>query len=452
MSAWEEKAAGRFERPFDSIEMFFVTLGRTTAPIKREHWSLNIAAQFRAPFSYDEVLHRLKNAWVTMRYDHPEIASRAEGDTKVYEVPDALALDAWLQETFVVTTDTAKVDEIVACVQPRSLATMYFLPHSREILLHSSHWRMDGYGSINFLNNFFEAVGKPRSVHFGDEGRNLSPSRDKAASFTTASTGSDENQINRAANEMVSTLTDNLPSMGLPYNSQNAMPRGTRRLEQQFNTEMTSKIVSACKELNLSVTMAVHSALIQATQQLLSDAHSASKYTSFGIFSLRPGLPSPFNDSATYATSVYIVGLPLVISPSTFAQNIAQLREFYKRPLLPSPASTLAPLVIPYTNGVIEFIKQPPNPDVAPAAEPTLSSLGVVDRWLSSVHGDVEIINFSLGAEMDTMQILCHLLTWQGRMVLGACYNDAFYEAHFVQDFLTRTHAILLAELGIENM
>ena len=452
MSCWEEKEPGRFERPFDSIELFFVTLMRATAPIKREHWSLNIAAHFQSQLSYEEILHRLKNAWVTMRYDHPEIASRAEGDTKVYKVPDALALDAWLQETFIVTTDTATVDDIVACVEPQSLATMYFLPHSWEILLHTSHWRMDGNGSLSFLNNFFEAVGKPRSVNFGDEGKNLSPSRDQAASFSTAGTGSDENQIKRAVSEMISNLTDNLPSMGLPINSQTAMPQGTRRLEQQSNTEITSKIVSACKELDLSVSMAVHSALIQATQQLASDAHSASKYASYVIFSLRPGLPSPFNDPATYATSVYIMGLPLVISPSTFAQNIVQLRDFYKRPLPPSPASTLAPLVIPYTNSMIELTKQPPNPDVVPATEPTLSSLGIIDRWLDSVHGDVEIVRLALSVEMDTMQITCHLMTWRGKMVLSACYNEAFYEEQFVQDFLARTHAILLAELGIKNV
>lgn len=81
------------------------------APIKREHWSINIVDQFRAQLSHDEVLRRLKNTWITIRYDYPEIACTAEDDTKVYKVPDTLALDAWLRETFVVTADTAKVEE-----------------------------------------------------------------------------------------------------------------------------------------------------------------------------------------------------------------------------------------------------------------------------------------------------------------------------------------------------
>ena len=452
MSYWKETAPGRFERPFDSIELFFLTLARATAPIKREHWSLNIVAQFRAQLAHDEVLRRLKNAWITMRYDHPEIACKAEGDMKVYEVPDALALDAWLQETFVVAADTAKVEDVIASFQPQSLASIHFFPHSWEILIHTSHWRTDGNGSISLLNNFFKAVGKSRSVEFGHEGKNLSPGRDEAASFTTAGVGGDESQFTQTATELISTYTDNMPSIGLPDNLEAVMPLGTRRVEQQFDAKTTSKIVSACKEIDLSVTMAFHAAMIQATQQLTSKKTSANKYTSFVIFSLRPGMPSPFNDSAAYATSVYIIGLPLVISPSTFRQNIVQLRDFYKQPLPPSAESNLAPIVIPYSRGMTELAKKPPNPDVPASTEPTLSSLGVVDRWLESVHGDVEITGFAVGVEMDTRQIVCHLLTWRGKMVLSACYNEAFYEAQFVRDFLARTSDISFAELGVDRI
>ena len=452
MSSWKETAPGRFERPFDSIELFFLALVRATAPIEREHWSLNMVGQFRAQLTHNEVLRRLKNAWITMRYDHPEIACKAEGDIKVYEVPDASALDAWLQETFVVVADTAKVEDVVASFQPQSLASIHFFPHSWEILIHTSHWRTDGNGSISLLNNFFEAVGKPRSVEFGHEGKNLSPSRDEAASFTTAGFGGDESQFDKTATELISNYTDNMPSIGLPDNPQAIMPLGTRRVEQQFDPKTTSKIVSTCKEIDLSVTMAFHAAMIQATQQLASKETSAYKYTSFVTFSLRPGMPSPFNDSAAYATSVYIMGLPLVISPSTFAQNVVQLRDFYKQPLPPSAESKLAPIVVPFTRGMTELVQQPPNPDVPASTEPTLSSLGVVDRWLESVHGDIEITNFAVGVEMDTRQIVCHLLTWRGKMVLSACYNEAFYEARFVRGFLARTSDILFAELGVRRL
>ena len=453
MSSWKETAPGRFERPFDSIEMFFVALARETAPINTEHYSLNIAAKFQAPFSTEDAVRRFKNAWITMRYDHPEIASTLQGDTKVYEVLDAAGLDAWLKETFVVAADDATVENLVASFQPRSLAMVYFLPHSWEILIHTSHWRMDGIGGINFLNNFFAAAAKPRLIKFGDEGRNLTPSRDEAASFITAGIGHDERQIDQAATDLLAILTDNMPSLGLPSDSSQAvMPQGTRRLEHRLDTKMTSKVVAACKAMNITVTVAVHAAMIQATKQLASAETVGRKYASWGLFSLRPGLPYPFTEASAHATSVNVMGLPLVVSPSTFAENLAQLRDFYKQPLPTSAHSTLAPVMIPYSNKIVEMTSQPAQADTPPLSEPVLSSLGVMDPYLDAVHGEVEIEGFFLGGEIDTRQIMCHLWSWRGEMALSACFNEAFYERGFVRGCLERTFAILLAELGVEDL
>lgn len=394
MGSWKEVAPGRFERPFDSIELFFVTLARATASINREHWCLNIAAQFQAPFSFEEVLSRLKNAWIAMRYDHPQIASVAEGDTKVYIVPDPSMLDTWLRETFIVASETAEVEDIVASLRPQSQATIHFLPKCWELLIHTSHWRMDAIGGINFLNNLFHAVAEPRRIEFGDEGQHLSPSRDEVASFVTAGIGGDASQTNRAATDLISTLTNNLPSIGLPTGPPTAMPTDFRRLEQKMDSITTSKVVSACKALNITVTMALHSAIILATQQLAPREPSATTYTSFGIFNLRSSLPAPFNDPSTNPAALYILGLPLIISPSTFMQNASQLKNFYKQPLPPSANSTLAPLVIPYTEGMIKLASSPPHADTPIPTEPMLSSLGVADRYLASTHNDVEITDF----------------------------------------------------------
>ena len=152
---------------------------RTQSVLCTEAWC--VPYHLLSSFS-TEVLRRTRNAWIAMRYHHPEIASRAEGDTKIYEVPGASALDSWLREVNIVAADTASVEEIVAFIQPQLLARIYFLPSTWEMLIHTSHWRTDGNGCIILLNNFFEAVGKPRRVEFGDEGKNFSPSRDEAAS------------------------------------------------------------------------------------------------------------------------------------------------------------------------------------------------------------------------------------------------------------------------------
>ena len=98
---------------------------------------------------------------------------------------------------------------------------------------------------------------------------------------------------------------------------------------------------------------------------------------------------------------------------------------------------------------MIELAKQPPDPDAPAATEPVLSSLGLLDRYLNGVYGDVKIRKFYVGAEVDTRQIVCHLWTWRGIIVLNASYNEAFYEEQFLQEFLAKIASIFLAELGI---
>ena len=100
--SWKEISPGRFERPLDSIELFFQALAAGGAPLKREHWTVTAVAKLQRKASADNTETALKHAWKTMRYDHPQIACFADGATKVYEVPDDDAVDSWMASTFIV--------------------------------------------------------------------------------------------------------------------------------------------------------------------------------------------------------------------------------------------------------------------------------------------------------------------------------------------------------------
>ena len=79
MASWKETSPGRFERPFDSIETFFLNLARGTFVLDREHWSVSIFAKFEMKGSIEDTGTALRQAWVTMRHHHPEIACIAQG-------------------------------------------------------------------------------------------------------------------------------------------------------------------------------------------------------------------------------------------------------------------------------------------------------------------------------------------------------------------------------------
>ena len=454
MASWKETSPGHFERPFDSMDRFFLAVARGGLALGREHFSLSIYAQFDMKASLEDTESALRHAWKTMRYDHPQLACVACGEKKVYKVPDNAALDSWLNETFIVAPASVTKEELLASFRPSALATLHFLPHQSEIIIHSSHWRIDFIGGLSLLQNLFNAIAEPRQVHFGDEGRNLSPSRDKAASYCSL----DESRLpalvkdtDKAATDLAMQYFSNIPSIGFPAQNLDRKPGGTRRSEVILEPGETSAIVCASKKRGLSVTTAMHAALIVALQGMIPvPPSSLSKYTTLALFNIRPLLKAPFNDSALYPAVVGFVFLPLTLHTSTFADNAVQLKQFYKQRLPPSSNSHIHPgIMVSYTNQMADIVGQPPPIDLPAPSEPLLSSIGIVDGYFKRSYGDIEVKKIWVGVEMTTPQIICHLWTWQGKMTLSAMYNEVFYDKEYIDGFLKRVIDTLCMELAI---
>ena len=454
MASWKETSPGHFERPFDSIERFFLALSRGSLALDREHWSVSVFARFDMKASLKDIESTLRHAWKTMRYDHPQLACDACGETKVYKVLDDAALSGWLDETFIVAPASATKEELLASFRPSALATLHFLPHESEIIIHSSHWRIDFIGALSLLQNLFNAMAEPRQVRFGDEGRNLSPSRDEAANYCSlGDLGSPAlvNDIDKAATDLVMQYFGNIPSIGFQAQNLDRKPGGTRRSEVILEPGETSAIVCASKKRGLSVTTALHAALIVALQEVTSTPPSSpTKYTTWGIFNIRPLLKAPSNDSAIHPVAVQIVGLPLTVHTSTYADNALQLQQFYKQRLPPASDSHIHPgIMVPFTNQVADIAGQPPPEDLPAQSEPMLSSIGIVEGYLKCNYGDIEVKEFWVGVEMTTPQIVFYLWTWQGKLTLSSCYNEMFYDKGFIDGFLQQVIDTLFTELAI---
>ncbi|MCJ1371067.1 hypothetical protein MMC20_002282 [Loxospora ochrophaea] len=458
MAPWEETSPGRFERPFDSMERFFLALGRGSVSLNREHWSISIFAQFEMKGSTDKIESCLRHAWKTMRYNHPQIACIDCGNTTLYEVPDSAALDTWMNDTFIVASASTTKDDLLASFRPSAQTMLYYIPHNSEIIIHTSHWRIDFIGGLSLLHNLFTAIIKPYHIQFGNEGKNLSPSRDEAAKFSSPGTAESPSILEERSNAvtgLVMQLISSLPSMGFPIQIPAQIPGSTRRSEIVLNSRATSAIVSASKAHGLTVTTALHAALVVALQQIAHISHpSSSKYSTWGIFNIRPSLKSPYNDPTAYPMMSGIIGLPLTLQASTYTNLAAQLKQFYKQPVPPSAKSHIPEdIIIPFTNEVADLASCPPPPDLPLPSEPMLSSIGIVDSYLKRSYGDIIKVNdFWVGVEMNTPQIECYLWTWQGKMTLSACYNEAFYEKTLIQNFLQQVIDVLFVELKTEKV
>ena len=440
--AWIKKRQGHYERPFDSMERFHKAYGAIGHSFDREHFSLTCAVQVRFMKALTDPAKALSQTWLAMRYWYPQIAAYADEDTYVYEIPNAESLDSWLKTTFIVEPSNTTTSDLQASFKPQKLATLHYLPHSSEILLHTAHWRIDGIGLLHFFDAFFESLENPAEIKFGDEVKNLTQPLDSVVSASTAKTSHSE----KVATARLMEFLTNLPSIGLPINSPQ-VPGATRRFMIYLDPDVSSKITEQCKAQRISVTAAIHAAIVCATQQMADVSREAEKYTTFTFFDLRKHLPEAYQ-KRSHAFSLYHIGLPATLTPSTFAENAQRLKEIYARPFS-TPEEDIFAFLPYYVDQVAGMVSQPPPPGTLPATEGNLSSLGVIDKYLKSRYEDTEILDFWMGVEMLTPIPMVHAWTRQGRMNFNLSYNESYYSADTASHFMRKAVDILCDSLDI---
>ncbi|CAO1606299.1 hypothetical protein XANCAGTX0491_009798 [Xanthoria calcicola] len=445
--SWKETRPGRFERPLACVEGFFKQLADTGIQINREHWAVRVHARFCWGGAAENLETALRHAWKTMRFDHPEVASFAEGDTRVYQVPDPDDLLSWLTETFVVVQD-GTVDDLLGSIRPSRFPRLYFLPQHSDLLIQIPHWYIDGIGSICLLNNLFEALADPREVAFGTEPARLSPALEQAANLPTDPTRTHE----QAASKLLTTLTGGLPSTSVPMEHPHAIPGATGRLAIILQNNVAQSISSVCRARKTTVAAVLHAALIAATQELAGSEMKSCNYTSWGVFSLRPYLAPDFVNPKAHPVNLHVCGLPLTIRPSSFSANVSHLSEFYKQVANPESRANVWPLLSPFYQNLTAAASQPPQEDTPTAMGPVLSSIGIADRYLKSQYGNkVTVSRFWLSSEVLSGEPLVYLWTWQGEMSLSVCYNKELHTPDRMRGLLEVTRDKLLEYLDIQQ-
>ena len=442
--SWTETSAGHFERPFDSLERFYRAISASGAAFNREHFVVNAVLRLRLNPSIGDIEQALRHAWMTLRHDYPQIAAYGRGSTYIYEVPSTSSINSWLSETFITQQTTASPSSVCEDSAPSELAKMHYFPHTLEILFRSSHWRIDGIGSLHLLNHFLKILARPRSVTFGDEPKNLSIGLDEAANTPSQVTS----EMEQSASDLLMHFVNNLPSIGLPT-SKSQNPGGSARCKVTFTLPLTTSIIARCKASGFSVTAATHAAVVGATLQHADPEKPADKYTSFSNFDLRKYCPPPYS-GATKAVSIFHTGIPVVVKLSGFQKDAVQFQKLYSQRLNAPGQHNMFSFLACYVDKVNTLFMQPPPPGSLPPTEPSLSSLGIIHNFIANKHGNVvEVTDFWLGVDMLSRQLMVYIWTHQGKLQLSACYNKEFYAREFVENFLSDVKDVLVDGLEI---
>ena len=443
---WTETSPGRFERPFSSLEDAHRALGAEGAPLGREHYSVSSTATFRIKQSAQEdATSILQDAWKAMRYRHPTIAAFPQDERYVYETPNPAAVESWLKETFIVVSSPTSVDGLHATFKPGKLAKLYYLPSYSEIMIHSSHWRIDGIGIIQLLNHVFEFVANPHPVIFGDESKNLSPGLDEVLGIPEPWT----EEAGKAGQIALMDLLNGLPTIGMKTKPEQ-IPGATRRRRMTLSIKETSAIIAGCKSKGFSVTSGVHAAVVRVTQKQCDPAIPATRYTGLLPWDFRKYCPPPYN-GADHAVTSYHSGFWGTIQPGSFLENAAQWKQIYAR----DPTSKEW-RVFDWHAAYVRFgtkLTTSPRPEgyIMPT-EPDISSLGDIDQYVRGSYGDnVKIEDVWLGVETLMRSIMTHVWTRQGRLNFSACFNENFYDADFVAKYLEDVKDELLEGLEVRS-
>ncbi|PLB47411.1 hypothetical protein P170DRAFT_439077 [Aspergillus steynii IBT 23096] len=436
---WLQVAENRWERPSNGMEGYFVLSGGLSASLcqGREHYI--ISSRLKVDLKLSDAEASLRQAWTQLRHEQPQIATRVEGMNKVYEVPDETALQAWLAETFIVSS-AADADELYRGVGPIRSATLYYVPRSSELVLRAHHHTLDGVGMLLLCHSYLSALASPRTVSFGDEPARLPPPLEEALGDPELP----RQAIAEKGRALATEFIDGLPGLG-PVSQVGKVPAGAAQFaERVFPARTSAAVVQACKQKGLSVTAALHAAYVRAIAKY-ADPEGSSRYVTVSQFNFRPFLREPYGTSQ-YAAAMYYSILPVLLEKPTEFEELAQtLDSFYKsgyketddREASGSLTRTLQEIV-----QTPEFLTKPVSRDAL------VSSLGVAERHLQQSYGEVATVqDLRVGVDIILGMSMILFYTFRDQLRLVYSFNDAYEDRSQIERYLDEMQRILLEEL-----
>ncbi|KAI1813020.1 hypothetical protein GGS20DRAFT_555069 [Poronia punctata] len=436
---WQKVSDTRWERPVDGLEGYFVVSEGISASLSggREHYT--IYSTIKLETGYSDLETGLRNAWKQVRYEQPQLATTREGMKLVYEVPDAKALEAWLESTFVVSS-ASDAKELYTQVQPIKQATLYYVPNSSEVVFRNHHHSIDGMGTLLFWNVFLEALSSPNSdVTFGDETERLAPAMEAVLGYPEQPT----QELQEKATALFMSWAGSMPGIG-PVSQLGAAPSGICRQSDLVFSEETSKaLFTACKNKGISVTAAVQAAYIGAISKYADPNSKLAEYVTANQFNLRKYLPEPYNKTAV---SIYYTPLPFKTNlPASFSDVAKSLHTFYQGSFNDPEMLEVKGHFTKVLCGAVqtpEFLASPISKDAL------ISSLGVAEEYIRRDYGDgIKVKDFSFGVDVVMGMSMFMIYTFQDRLRLLYSFNDGFEKAEDIQKYLDEIRDILHREL-----
>lgn len=487
-----------WERPLDACELFY----RRMTPKGAGCYPVTASASIAFPSGSENVESRFQRAWALLRREYPSLGSRValgpDGTwMRKYTELDAAGKMDWLSSTFKVVDDAEGPAHWLD--SSTAIATL-LLVKPREgdvkhtVFLQCPHDLTDGVGVLYLLHRLFfhyqilsrlaearrsggidaVALDIPADEDISafvrdlpdDEMVALSPSLQAAANIPAEPSALLKERFKEiAANNGGAYRHPGL--LSLPPSPKTSAQGLMHRASVSVPLATSGQIIAACKTSGqgLSVTHVFLAGLAQALASLqpARDGPYDVRYANQFMMNLRPYLPAPYN-TVSYAAAAYhtvssqAMVLDLVAGQrdatatvEEFRRCAGDARDFFQsfRPTFPGHEEVqLAPLVF---NSLAE--QAGPDPHAVsdtPFCPVALSSLGVLDKFVSRSYGDLVVDHVWAASEPIGAGVALFLSTWGGKVELSAVFRTNYHDVAYVEGFLGRVVDSVCAGLGVE--
>lgn len=458
---WTQESPDRFVQGLGGVEKIYRHVSRLFSATGREHWGLycSCTLEFSPGLLEKGPDLILRSAWKVLRYEFPGLAvAPRDGDMRTYQTPTTESIEAWVKETFVVEK-ASQPDDVIASYPLKDTPTLHFFPESSTVLLLVSHWRIDALGTCMLLNRLFTLVAAetvvPPPELWSAALEKISPPIEDAVGAPSIEASAQNPALEEFARRYIKHHHHTAVNAGgLPFKDASAAKRPSRAAVT-LSQSSTTALVNACRERGITVTSAVHAALADTYFALNATVETPpSNYACVMSVNMRDRLQPPYN-GPQHAVQTYVTGVtPSVDRESSFEEKAKQLKSYYKSWYSEEFARAMR-LTTKYHSDAM--LSRPAPVVGAPAPKPpssvTLSSLGVVGKYLEQQHmarsESVTVTDFQFGVSMMTRQILLYVWTFDARLRLSANYNDAYHDKEEILEFLNLIRLDLEKELSV---
>lgn len=456
---WQQVSERRWERPSNGMEGYFVFMENLSSSMCNGRHHYNIFSRIQIDLhlrgigtdtEQETKEQTIRHAWKQLRHEQPQLAITADGITKVYEVPaDEAALDAWLATTFIVSSASSFEDLYSTGLEPIQQATLYYIPHSSELVLRALHSTLDGIGTLMLWDSLLRALISPRQdLKFGDEASRLAPAVEDVLGHPEPP----RPEIVAKGAQLIADCVSAMPGIGPVSRVGTGAPSGaTRNIEVVLPLDTTGSIIQACKTKGISVTAAIHAYI-----RTLAIAHAdpqgkQSQYVTAASFNFRSFLPEPYN-STHYAFSVYYQPWCLMLDlPASFMELEQQLNTYYRTTFRDENGAEDREISGSLTRALRDIVQTPELLTSPVSRDALVSSLGVAEKYLQRKYGgddvDIAVRDLKFGIDVVLGQSMFFVYTFREQLRLVYCFNEGFEEPENIQVCLGGIQKVLVEEL-----